>query len=193
MHPARRSVGSKHKGFSLVEMMMTLAIGLVLASVALPMIVGAVQNYRLNSVAQQTANLIDMTRYTAVRRNTVVSFRTTTQGPNTVFYVDLKGNSVLDAMDPLVVIPTDMQIANGQPLTPAANSTGLSQTQDFSTQITFDYRGTVYFQGGGAMSAYFLALGYTNQAQYGTRAVTVTPMGQTKTWTAPAGGTWSGM
>jgi prepilin-type N-terminal cleavage/methylation domain-containing protein len=193
MLPARRRVCLKHKGFSLVEMMMTLAIGLVLASVALPMVVGAVQNYRLNSVAQQTANLIEMTRYSAIRRNTVVSFRTTTQGANTVFYVDLKGNGTLDAIDPLVILPTDMHIANGQPLTPPATSTGIAPTQDFSTQITFDYRGTVNFSGGGSTSTYFLAIGYTNQAQYGTRAVTVTPMGQTKIWKAPASGTWAGM
>jgi Tfp pilus assembly protein FimT len=174
-------------------MMMTLAIGLVLASVALPMMVGAVQNYRLNSVAQQAANLIEMTRYTAIRRNMVVSLRIATQGPNTVFYVDLKGNGTLDAMDPLVVMPTDMQIANGQALTPPANSTGITPTQDFSTQITFDYRGTLYFPVGGATATYFLAIGYANQTQYGTRAITVTPMGQTKTWKAPAGGPWTGM
>jgi len=57
----------------------------------------------------------------------------------------------------------------------------------------FDYRGTVNFTGGGPTWAYFLALAYTNQAQYGCRAITVSPMGQTKTWKAPAGGTWTGM
>lgn len=172
---------------------MTLAIGLILASVALPMMVSAVQKYRLNSVTQQTANLIDMTRYTAVRRNALISFRKATQGPNTVFYVDLKGSSALDPIDPQMVIPTDMQIANGQPLTPAANTTGIPQTQDFSTQITFDYRGTVSFPVGGANSTYFLAIGYASQTQYGVRAITVTPMGQTKMWTAPEGGPWTGM
>jgi prepilin-type N-terminal cleavage/methylation domain-containing protein len=185
-------VGLKHRGFSLVETVMTLAIGLILASVGLPMIVSAVEGYRLNSVVQQTANLVNMTRYAAIRRNALVSFRTTTQGANTVFYVDLKGNGVLDAMDPLVMLPADMQIANGQALTPSASSTGISQTQDFSTQIMFDSRGTVYYPLG-STATYFLAIGYTNQAQYGTRAVTVTPMGQTKMWTAPPSGTWTGM
>jgi prepilin-type N-terminal cleavage/methylation domain-containing protein len=52
-------------GYSLVEMMMTLAIGLIMVAVALPTMVGAIQSYRLNSASQQLASLIELTRYTA--------------------------------------------------------------------------------------------------------------------------------
>jgi Tfp pilus assembly protein FimT len=174
-------------------MVVTLAIGLVLMSIALPVMVGAIQNYRLNSIAQQTANLIDLTRYTAIRRNTTVSLLSVVQNGNTIFFIDLDGNGTLGVGEPMVMLPNDMQIANGQPLTPDPTSMRLNNTQDFAGTITFDYRGTVNYPIGGATGAYFLALGYTNQAQYGCRAVTVIPMGQTKTWKAPAGGTWMGM
>ena len=71
---------------------------------------------------------------------------------------------------------------------------GFGPTTSFTTSITFDYRGVVYpAPGNPASQAYFLAIGYVSQVQYGTRAVTVTPMGQTKLWAAPDGGTWSGM
>jgi type IV fimbrial biogenesis protein FimT len=193
MNSARKACKFRQTGFSLVEMVMTLAIGLILASVALPMVVSAVQGYRLNSIAQQTANLIDLTRYSAIRRNTLISLLTANQGGNTMFYIDLTGNGVLDANEPLVMLPRDMQIANGQSLTPPASSTGLSNTQDFTNRITFDYRGTVNYQAGGAPVVYFLAIGFTSQTQFGTRAITVTPMGQTKLWTAPPNGTWTGM
>lgn len=186
----RRSVES---GFSLVEMVMALAIGLIMASVALPMVMGAVQNYRLNSVAQQTAILIDLTRYTAIRRNMVIKLQKTAQNGNTVLYLDLNNNTKLDAGEPMVMLPSDMQIANGDPLTPAATNMGLGSTIDFASQIAFDYRGVVNYGPGVAPAPYFLAIAYKNQAQYGTRAVTVTPMGQSKTWKAPAGGTWLGM
>lgn len=178
----------------MVETVMTLAIGLILASVAMPLVVSAVQSYRLNSVTQQTANLIDLARYSAIRRNAVVSLLSTAQNGNTVLYVDLNGNGTLDANEPLVMLPNDMQIANGQPLTPDSSSMHISGgTQDFAGKISFDYRGTVNFSNGGAVTPYFLAIGYTNQAQYGTRAVTVSAMGQTKMWTAPSSGTWTGM
>ncbi len=174
-------------------MVVTLAVGLILVSMALPVMIGAIQGYRLNSVAQQTANLIELTRYAAIRRNTIVSLHKTVQNGNTIFFVDLDGDGALGAGEPMVMLPNDMQIANGQSLTPGPASTGLNNTQDFVDTITFDYRGTVSFPVGGAIGPYFLALGYANQSQYGCRAITVVPMGQTKLWKAPAGGPWTGM
>jgi prepilin-type N-terminal cleavage/methylation domain-containing protein len=190
----RRTSRSVHQGFSLFEMMVTLAVGLVMASVALPFIVGAVQRYRLNSVAQQTAILIDLTRYSAIRLNKIVSLKSVVQNGNTILYVDMNNNG-LDAKDPMVVLPSDMQIANSDALTPPSTSMGLGTTISFTNSISFDYRGVplIYPPGSPVNQAYFLAIGYTSQAQYGTRAVTVTPMGQTKIWIAPTSGTWSGM
>src|SRR5437899_1314593 len=45
MCPRRRFFRSSELGLTLVEMVMTLAIGLILVSIALPVLVGAVQNY----------------------------------------------------------------------------------------------------------------------------------------------------
>ena len=191
----RGTPGSKRQGgFSLFEMMVTLAVGLVMASVALPFVVGAVQRYRLNGIAQQTANLIDLARYSAIRLNKLTSLQSTAQNGNTILYVDIKGTAALDANDPMIVLPSDMQIANSDSLTPPSTSMGLGATISFTSSITFDYRGVVTnFPPGSTPGAYFLAIGYVAQAQYGTRAVTVTPMGQTKAWIAPASGTWTGM
>jgi len=158
---------------------MTMAVGLILVSVALPVLVGAIQNYRLNSMAQQTANFVELARYTAIRRNAIVSMRQTAQNGNTVFFIDLNGNGTLDAGEPMLMLPSDMQIANGQPLTPDKASIA-TNLQDFAGTIRFDYRGTVNYPAGGPIGPYFLALGYTSQTQYGCRAVTVIPMGQTK-------------
>ena len=198
MKSSRHKHVSRVTGYSLVEMMMTLAIGLVLVSVALPTMIGAIQGYRLNSVAQQVANLAEMTRYSAIRRNSVISLRQVPQNAspngNTILFVDLDGDGNLGATEPLVILPNDMQLAaNGQCPKPDPNIPGLASAVTFAGQITFDYRGTVYFPPGGQLVPYFLALGYTNQSQYGCRAITVSPMGQTKTWKALAGGTWTGM
>lgn len=194
MNSSRRKARAKIAGYSLVEMMVTLAVGLILISVALPTMISAIQSYRLNGTAQQIANLIELTRYTAIRRNAVMSLQMAPYKGSTVFYIDLRGNSTPDATEPMVVLPTDMQLANGQPLTPDATSTKLLPAQDFTTQINFDYRGTaVPLVGGPVGKTYFLALSYTNQAQYGSRAITVTPMGQTKVWKTVGSGTWVGM
>jgi prepilin-type N-terminal cleavage/methylation domain-containing protein len=189
----RHSCPTKCAGYSLVEMMMTLAVGLILVSVALPTMIGAIQGYRLNSIAQQVATLVELTRYTAIRRNSVVILQMKVIKGNTVFFIDLNGNGQPDANEPMVILPTDMQLANGQTLTPPSTSMALGNTIDFASSMTFDYRGMLNYTNGVTPAPYFLALGYTSQAQYGTRAVTVTPIGQTKTWKAPSGGTWSGM
>ena len=191
MKPRRGAIRCGQLGYSLIETVMTLAVGLILVSMALPVLVGAIQSYRLNSIAQQTADLIGLARYTAIRRNSVVSLLLTPD--NTTFFIDVNGNGTLDAGEPMVMLPSDMQIANGQSLTPDKASIGITGLQDFAGAIAFDYRGTVNYSPGGATGAYFLAFGYTNQTQYGCRAVTVIPMGQTKLWKAPAGGPWTWM
>jgi prepilin-type N-terminal cleavage/methylation domain-containing protein len=193
MKSLRRRCLSQAAGYSLIEMMMTLAVGLILVSIALPMLVGAIQGYRLNSVAQQVANLIELTRYTAIRRNSLMTLQMKPVNGNTVFFIDLNGNGQPDANEPMVMLPSDMQLANGQTATPNSSSIGLGATQDFAGKITFDYRGTVNFPAGGVINPYFLALGYVNQAQYGCRAITVTVMGQTKGWKAPDNSAWTGM
>lgn len=193
MNPLRRKCPRKITGYSLIEMMVTLAVGLILVSVALPTMISAIQSYRLNSASQQIANLIELTRYTAIRRNAVMSMHMAPNNGSTIFYVDLNGNGSLDPNEPMVVLPADMQLANNQPLTPGPASTGLAPTQNFTSQINFDYRGTVNFSAGSPTAAYFLAIGFTNQAQYGCRAITVTPMGQTKAWKTVGSSTWTAM
>jgi len=190
---SRQKCHSAVSGYSLVEMMMTLAIGLIMVAVALPTMVGAIQSYRLNSVSQQVANLIELTRYSAIHRNTVMSLQMKTMGDGTYFFVDLNGNTNPDANEPTLVLPSDMKLAASQCPQPDSSIPGLASTQNFANQITFDYRGTVNFSPGSQIHTYFLALGYTSQAQYGCRAITVTPMGQTKVWKAPDNGNWMGM
>jgi prepilin-type N-terminal cleavage/methylation domain-containing protein len=186
----------KTPGYSLVEMMVTLAVGLILISVALPTMIGAIQSYRLNGASQQIANLIELTRYTAIRRNAVMSMQMVSPNNGSpIFYIDLNGNGSLDPAEPMVILPSDMQVATTQPLTPRPTSTGLAPIRNFVSQINFDYRGTLNFPPGSQAAAYFLAVSFTNQAQYGSRAITVTPIGQTKAWKTVgyAPGTWAGM
>src|SRR5258708_35287066 len=79
--------------------------------VALAVLLGEIQSSRLNSIAQQTAELIALARYTAIRRNSVVSLLLTPD--NTTFFVDVNGNGKLDTGEPLVMLPSEMQIGNG--------------------------------------------------------------------------------
>ena len=178
-------------GYSLVEMMMTLAIALILLSVAMPMMIGAIQGYRLNSAAQQVSNFVDLARYTAIRNNKTVIVQSGVIAGRVTLYMDFDGNNQMGPNEPRIILPSDIVIANTDSLLPDRNSFALRNLKDFGNQITFDSRGVLNFAGGIAPTPYFLALGFSTQVGSGYRAVTVTQMGQTKTWKGPASGTWS--
>jgi prepilin-type N-terminal cleavage/methylation domain-containing protein len=192
MKSLRRKCLSPVAGYSLVEMMMTLAIALILLSVAMPMMVGAIQGYRLNSAAQQVANFVDLARYTAIRNNKLVIVQADIKPTGVTLYMDFDGNATLGDNEPRIILPGDIVIANGDALLPDLKGLGLrTNIQDLTNQIKFDSRGVLNFSGGVAPTSYFLALGFSTQVASGYRAVTVTPMGQTKMWKGPASGAWS--
>jgi prepilin-type N-terminal cleavage/methylation domain-containing protein len=54
------------RGFSLIELMVTMGIGLVLAATAVPVVTSAMRSYRLRSSVNAVAGVIQSTRYRAI-------------------------------------------------------------------------------------------------------------------------------
>jgi len=54
------------RGFSLIELLIVLAIGLVLTSMAIPMTISAMRTYQLNSAVSAVTGAIQSTRYAAI-------------------------------------------------------------------------------------------------------------------------------
>jgi len=182
------------RGFSLVELVVALAIAMVLAAIAIPSVVTTYNQYRLGVQATLIAGEIDQLRMTAVRRNSTVTLFSTPSGSNTILYIDANKSGTLDSTDPQFILPADMQISNslstaptGMPDVSSLPSTYSTAVKLPSTGITFGANGTINAGAG----PYFIVVGYTNTSKYGYRAVTVTPMGQIKVWTASSGGSWS--
>jgi hypothetical protein len=107
-----------------------------------------------------------------------------------LFYVDLLGTGNYVNTDPTYFLPSDMQLA------PAASTTQLANIQALGVNgcVGFDSRGTVTYAtcGAGAPVVWFISIGITG-ANSGYRAITITPMGQAKAWTASPGGIWNTM
>jgi prepilin-type N-terminal cleavage/methylation domain-containing protein len=181
-------------GFSMVELVIALAIMLLLSAIAVPSIVRSIAIYRLNVAATSLQNIVEVARFNAIRRNTQVNLRRTTQAGLELFYVDLQGTSNYVVSDPSYILPADMQVAPAG--APASASTLLPNTQALGANgcIGFDSRGTINYAtcGAGAPVVWFISISLT-VPNSSFRAVTVTPMGQAKAWTASGGQTWDTM
>jgi prepilin-type N-terminal cleavage/methylation domain-containing protein len=184
---------STQRGFSMIELVVVLGMIMVLSAIGLPRLVNSITVFKLNAASTSLQNLIEQARFNAVRRNTTISLRQTLINGQAAFYVDLPNTSVYVNTDPTYVVPTTVQIAPAA--APAAGTTGLANTAALGGGcISFNSRGVVDYTncGGGVQSVWFISLGMTNGTG-GYRAITLTPMGQAKSWTAPAGGTWGTM
>jgi type IV fimbrial biogenesis protein FimT len=184
---------STQRGFSLIELVVVMGMMLVLSAITVPSVVRSMNVYRLNVATTSLQNLIEVARFNAVRRNSTISLRQGLVNGQATFYVDLPNSGAYVNTDPVYVVPTTVQVAPGA--APAAATTGLANTRALGAGcISFNSRGVADYTncGGGVPSVWFISLGLTN-GNPGYRAITLTPMGQAKSWMALPGGTWGVM
>ena len=176
------------RGFSLTEGLVSVTIILTMVAIAIPMLNSSWAVYRLSGTATDVANILQRTRYEAIRTNTVLACRAQQQGTSWVVWADLNKNGALDATEPQMLLSGPVTfLADG--VAPDPSSMGYTNTQVPQGSIAFDSRGGVSF-GAGAPAVYVVYLGYVNDPHYGYKAVTVIPSGKTKVWTAASGGKW---
>ena len=89
LKPHRRPLSHSSRGFSLVELVVALAVALVLSANAIPNIVSTYNQYRLGVQATLIANELDQLRMIAVRRNTTITLYSTPGSP-TVLFIDAR-------------------------------------------------------------------------------------------------------
>jgi type IV fimbrial biogenesis protein FimU len=185
---------SPERGFSLVELLVVVAVMMALSAIAVPSFMQSIRIYRLNFAATSLQNMVEVTRFSAIRRNTQISLRQTTSNGRTLFYVDLNGTGAYTNTDPTYILPADMQLAPTG--APAASTTNLANAQALSSSgcIGFDSSGVVNYAtcGSGTPVVWFVSIGLTSSST-SYRAITVSPMGQAKSWIAPSGGPWNAM
>jgi prepilin-type N-terminal cleavage/methylation domain-containing protein len=70
-----RMAPARENGFSLIELMIVVALVATLAGITVPAVAGAMRSYTLNSAAQQIASTIRSARVQAVGKNRLVEVR----------------------------------------------------------------------------------------------------------------------
>lgn len=182
-----------NRGFSLVELVMSLAILMILSAIAIPTLTRAYRSYVLGDATTRLAGIVKLTRFEAIRRNRPIAMRVRQNGSTWIAWTDSNNNGDPDSVEPQVlltglagVIPAPSSPSNA-PIVAAIGSspTVLSAS---NTLVTYDTRGAVNF-GGGAPAVYAYYLGNPNIPDFGARAVILLPSGIVQVWSS-ASGTW---
>ncbi|HEY3928423.1 MAG TPA: prepilin-type N-terminal cleavage/methylation domain-containing protein [Candidatus Koribacter sp.] len=201
-------------GFSLVELVIVIAVGLILAAMAIPAAMNMIHMFRLRNACSQFSSLVQQGRSRAVRDSTYYTVRYVSSTPITQAYVDVNKNSALDAAcsgttdcDPQVSWAPEVkpEAATNAPSTSALQSAWLPTTTGVtvddgntsSTSITFSPMGlpcvvnsttsTCNTASSSTFTAYWMFFENTVTGQW--EAVTVTPAGKVQKWAYS--GSWS--
>jgi len=92
-----------NRGFSLIELLIVVAIGMIAAAMALPLVSNAVNQIHLSSSATDYANLLERARMRAVQDDTYYQIQTQTLSGDPIAYVDINKNGSYDTGEPMMV------------------------------------------------------------------------------------------
>jgi prepilin-type N-terminal cleavage/methylation domain-containing protein len=195
-------LGSKRipsRGFSLIEVVIAMAVILLLSAIALPAFVSAYRTYQLTDAATQFAGLLKFTRFEAIRLNTNVICQiqqTASVPPVTNMWADSLPTPPDGIEDPgekqllfsgTVNLVPAAAVPNAAGLPAAAGVPALATLPLANSPVTFDRRGAV---NPAAPQVYVFYLSNLNDTSVGTRAVILLPSGSIQIWKADSLGNW---
>ena len=170
--PSQRSKFSveSQKGFSFLELLIVISIGLVIMGFAIPMVQSALRNYTLNSAATNITRTMQLARYTAIQQG---SNACTVLVGNT-FGADADCDGALDPNAMAVVLPSGVTMTDTGPATTGMNFSTDPTAVASPFTVTFNSRGSTTV----APTASLIYLtGWGNST-----AVTVSGAGRARTW-----------
>jgi len=165
----------QQKGFSLVEVVLVVTIGMILIAVAIPVVQRAVRNYTLSGACSNVSRIIQLTRSTAVRQGTLAQ----TLLAGNLFGVDANLNGQLDANEPAAVLPSGVQLSAAGPAPAGMPFTTTPATLGDPFSITFTPRGTPCLAppcGAPVVSMIYVA------GLESTNAITISAAGHPRVW-----------
>jgi prepilin-type N-terminal cleavage/methylation domain-containing protein len=189
--------GKKPDGFTLQEVMVVIAIGLVITVVALPVMSNAIANMKLRSSMTSVSGLFQDTRALAVKQNstkTACHFNMTSAPYSLIYFVK-------DATDctSATVATADPQVEMEAPITPYGSPTGIGApvVLDNATQLSvtssplttdpsFNSRGLPCTYSGGACTTNVSFVKYYKDNRIGGSggwaAISISPAGRIRRW-----------
>jgi Tfp pilus assembly protein FimT len=179
---------SQMRGYSIVELLVSMGIIMTLSAFAVPSLVRTYRNYQIDDTATQVAGQLKFTRYEAIRRNNVISCVDTTQNGYLTMFTDNNNDGIAQASERQIVLSGIATLVTSSTV-PSSGS--LAAVANVSAVTTISpTNGTITFDGRGAKSTAGVSVYWVGNATYGWRAVTVMPSGSVQVWSY-ATGTWT--
>jgi len=196
-----KKIKSAQAGFSMVEVMIVVAIIMIISAMAAPNIISSLRLVKMRGATSSMINIFEQARMLAVRNNRGYMVLPAVAQGTTYWYIDANNNQAMDAGEPQAALPQSVNMAatppsNGTLNLPAGNNYYLLPLQ---TGPAFNARGLPCYATATSCLNYDAANNrYENFAYYiqdtgygGTlyMAVTIGPNGKMKAWNW-TGTTW---
>jgi len=185
-------------GFSLTELVVALGVAMVLMAISMPAFLRAYHAYQLTNASSQMADILRLTRYEAIRRNTSVNcvIKPYASDPTlTSAFADIDGDGSPGPLEKIILLGGNGNLVDsgGVPGTGAlyagANVTsapGLPAAGNAT--IAFDSRGAATMGNVSNVEVFFLA--NAGAPEVGFRAVLLMPSGSIQIWSGDNAGNW---
>jgi prepilin-type N-terminal cleavage/methylation domain-containing protein len=183
-------IRSKHcklsaRGFSLLELLIVVAITLLVATVAVPQMIVAAQNIGLRSTASSVSGLVQKARMLSVARNRSFPLASATVGSVTTVRIELNGNTSLDTDEETA---SSLRLPRGTTFDNTGNPSAATITlTPETTPPRFNSRGLPCFGNPCNVDPNKMYIAFLRQDRSfggtGWAAINVTPPGRVQVWT----------
>lgn len=182
------------KGFSILELVVVMAVLTVICGIGVPTIASNLRVYQLNSAAAKVADQLKASRFAAIRRNTATACYVNPASNGYQIWTDTNGTGVYanneqgTLISGSVTLEDSTGVANAGGLASALGVTGMTTLSGNSGEIylTFDPRGAV--SGNTGVNVFYV--GYPGNPANGYRAVVLLPSGSVQVWMPNGSGGW---
>jgi Tfp pilus assembly protein FimT len=189
----RRAAKRGVVGFSLIELVVAMAVAIILIAIGLPAFMRAYRVYQLNNAARQMADILRLARYEAIRLNRAVNCAVQATGstpPTTNVWVDSNNDGNIDPTEKMTVLGSGGNLVGPPGTTPPISgqigTMSISTPSPSASNVQFDARGAV--KPPTTVNVFYLGSAAAPEAGY--RAVVLMPAGGIQIWTGDTAGNW---